>query len=200
MSSPSTSVTQLIIAHRNGDQQAFDRLVSVLYDDLRRLAHGQLRRLKSWEGLNTTALVHEAYVKLVAKEDRGWESEGHFLATSAKAMRHILVDAARRRLAAKHGGGQIPETLDDRLCGENSHAAEVLSVHEALDQLREIDQRMCQVVECRFFAGYSVEEAAKALGISQRTLHRDWLRARAWLRRWLAAADGGEPREVEEEA
>ena len=92
------SVTQLIVAHREGDPQALDALVSVLYQDLRRLAHGQLRGRKSWEELNTTALVHEAYVKLVAKEDRGWENERHFLASSATAMRHILVDAARRRL------------------------------------------------------------------------------------------------------
>lgn len=194
MPSEEFSVTQLIVAHREGSPGALDQLVSVLYQDLRRLAHGQLRRLKSWEGLNTTALVHEAYVKLVAKEDRDWENERHFLATSATAMRHILVDAARRRMAEKHGGGHHPETLDDRLCAEQAHALEVLSVHEALDQLREIDGRLCRVVECRFFAGYSAGEAAKALDVSERTLRRDWLRARAWLRRWLGpnGTDGAE--------
>ena len=194
MPTPNLSVTQLIDAHRQGDEEAFDQLVAALYQDLRRLAHRQLLRLKSWEGLNTTGLVHEAYVKLVAGKDQAWENEAHFLAAAARAMRHILVDAARRRLAARHGGGHRPKTLDERLSAGSSHEEEVIAVHEALGELREIDERLCRVVECRFFAGYSVEESAQALGISERTLHRDWQRARAWLRKLLGPAEaaGGE--------
>ena len=184
---PSPSVTQLIEAHREGDAAALDQLVGLLYRDLQRLAHFELERLKPWETLNTTALVHEAYVKLVHQKDARWNSRAHFLAASAKAMRHILVDAARRRLTKKKGEGQKPKTLDEALVAEASHASEVLAVDQALERLRSLDERMCRVVECQFFAGFSKEETAEALNISVRTVHRDWLRAKGWLRKHLGA-------------
>ncbi|MCB1033079.1 MAG: sigma-70 family RNA polymerase sigma factor, partial [Acidobacteria bacterium] len=155
------------------------------------LAHFELERLKPWETLNTTALVHEAYVKLVQQKNAAWNDRAHFLAASAKAMRHILVDAARRRLTQKQGAGKKPKTLDEALVAKASHATEVLAVDQALEHLRSLDERMCEVVECQFFAGFSKEETAEALGISVRTVHRDWLRAKGWLRKHLGPAKSG---------
>ncbi len=189
-----SSITRLLDAHRGGDASALDQAVALLYQDLRRLAHFELRRLKPWETLNTTGLVHEAFVKL-AHQQKGWKDRAHFLAASAKAMRHILVDAARRRLSLKKGAGQRPEPLEEARIAEDQltrslvaheeHAANVLAVDQALEQLRALDERMCQVVECQFFAGYSKEETAEALQVSVRTVHRDWLRAKGWLRQKL---------------
>lgn len=191
------TITQLLDAHRGGDASALDQAVALLYENLRRMAHFELQRLKPWETLNTTGLVHEAYVKL-ANQQGGWNDRAHFLAASAKAMRHILVDAARRRLSQKKGAGQRPESLEEghaaaaqvarALVPEDSHAANVLAVDQALEQLRALDERMCQVVECQFFAGFTKEETAEALGISVRTVHRDWLRAKGWLRQKLGPA------------
>lgn len=182
------SATQLIDAHRAGDEEALDRLVALLYQDLRRLAHFELERKCSRGGLDTTALVHEAYVKLIKQRNATWNDRAHFLAASARAMRHILVDAARRRLTHKHGGGKRAELLDEALVVKESHAVEVLAVDQALEQLRALDARMCQVVECQFFAGFSKEETALALKVSVRTVHRDWLRAKGWLRKRLGEA------------
>lgn len=192
---PKASVTQLIEAHRDGDEAALDQLVGLLYKDLQRLAHFELERLKPWETLNTTALVHEAYVKLAHQKNAGWNDRAHFLAASAKAMRHILVDAARRRLSKKKGEGKQPKTLDEALVAKASHASAVLAVDQALERMRSLDERMCQVVECQFFAGFSKDETAEALGISVRTVHRDWLRAKGWLRKHLGPGqpEGSDP-------
>lgn len=195
MATTTSSVTNLLRRHERGEPEAFDRLVDLLYEPLRRLAHGQrLRRgaLGSLEShLNTTALVHEAYLKLADPKRSAWRDRGHFLAAAAQAMRHLLVDAARRHLAQKRGGGLRPETLPQDLVFEDQHAAQVLAVHEALESLDDLGERLRTVVECRFFGGLTEEETAEALGVSARTVRRDWLRARGWLRRRLGEGTGG---------
>jgi RNA polymerase sigma factor (TIGR02999 family) len=178
---------QLLEAHEKGDPEALDQLVALLYTDLKRLAHFELGRLRPYETLNTTGLVHETYLKIAQRRPAGWEGRAHFLGAAAKAMRHILVDAARRRLSQKQGGGQRPEPLDERLCAEGNHAERVLAIDQALEGLRALDERMGQVVECQFFGGYTKEETAEVLGVSVRTVHRDWIRARGWLRQRLGA-------------
>jgi RNA polymerase sigma factor (TIGR02999 family) len=171
-------------AARDGGEGALDALVEALYAELRVVARGQLRRLRPGQTLDTTALVHEAYVKLVGASD--FVDRSHFLAASARAMRHILVNAARRKLADKHGGGQPAITLDGcDVADQQAHYTEVVAVGQALERLREIDERLCRLVECRFYAGMTEEETAVALDISDRTVRRDWLRARAWLKHEL---------------
>lgn len=160
---------------------SLDDLAERLYPELHRLARMQLRRLRPGQTLNTTALVHEAYVKLMGSA--GFADRGHFLAASARAMRHILVNAARDRLADKRGGGAALIPLDEvQVADERAHCNEVLAVGQALERLRELDERLCRVVECRFYAGMTEEETAVALNVSDRTVRRDWLRARAWLK------------------
>jgi RNA polymerase sigma factor (TIGR02999 family) len=179
-----SSVLAALTAAREGEPAAIDQLVEALYPDLRRIARAQLRRLRPGRTLDTTSLIHEAYVKLV----RGAEfaDRAHFLAASARAMRHILVNAARRKLAEKHGGGRDPDSLDGReLADEREQYAEILDIGRALERLRELDDRLCRLVECRFYAGMTEEETAVALGVSDRTVRRDWLRARAWLKQEL---------------
>ncbi|MEM7482918.1 MAG: ECF-type sigma factor [Acidobacteriota bacterium] len=184
-------MTDLIEAHRRGEPRAFEDFVALLYGDLHRIAHFQRRRLRPGETLNTTALVHEAFAKIAQQTNPQWDGRSHFLGVVGHAMRHILVDTARRRLSAKRGGGQRPKTLEDSLHADARHARDVLAVDQALHRLRALDERMCRVVECRFFAGLSREETAAALGISPRTVHRDWLRAKAWLHQLLSPAEPG---------
>lgn len=188
MATSETTLIRLLEAHDDGDPEALERLSTLLYRDLKRLAHFELARLRPWETLDTTGLVHEAYIKIARNRNGGWEGRAHFLGAAAKAMRHILVDAARRRLSLKQGGGQRPETLDEALCATESHAEAVIAVDQALDALRSLDERICRMVECQFFAGYSKEETAEVLGVSVRTVHRDWVRAKGWLRRKLGPA------------
>jgi RNA polymerase sigma factor (TIGR02999 family) len=182
---PTHDVTELLLAHGRGDAAAFDRLVGLVYDDLRRLARGQLRRMRPGQTLDTTALVHEAYVRLVDQRRVPWQDRGHFLAVTATAMRQILIDYARARTRHKRGGGAVPATLDEAQIGVAGDAEALLEINRALERLGEIDPRLVRVVECRYFAGYSEQETATALGVSLRTAQRDWLRARAWLREAL---------------
>lgn len=180
--------TDLLIAHGRGETAAFDRLVHLAYDDLRRVARGQLRRLRRGDTLDTTALVHEAYLRLVDQSRVQWRDRGHFLAVSATAMRQILIDYARGRARLKRGGGEAPEPFDEMRVGVADHAHELLEIDLALQRLAEEDPRLVRIVECRYFAGYSEQETAEALGVSLRTAQRDWLRARAWLRAALHPA------------
>lgn len=181
-------VTELLLAHGNGDAAAFDRLVGLVYDDLRRLARAQLRRAAPGQTLDTTALVHEAYLKLVDQTRVHWNDRGHFLAVSATAMRQILVDYARGRARQKRGGGADHTPLDEGQISASREAERMLELDLALQKLAELDPRLVRVVECRYFAGLSEEETADALGVSLRTAQRDWLRARAWLREALGRA------------
>jgi RNA polymerase sigma factor (TIGR02999 family) len=179
-------ITALLIAHRRGDANAFDRLVGLVYDDLRRLARAQLRRVPPGQTLDTTARVHEAYLRLVDQTRPNWHDRGHFLAVSATAMRQILIDYARGRTRQKRGGHVQHAPLDEARVAAADEAERMIALDLTLDKLALVEPRLVRVVECRYFAGYSEQETADALGVSLRTAQRDWLRARAWLREALA--------------
>jgi RNA polymerase sigma factor (TIGR02999 family) len=183
------TITDLLAAHRDGDAEALSRLVPIVYEDLRKIARRQLRGARPGQTLDTTALVHEAYLRLVDQTRTPWNDRAHFFAVAARAMRHILVDYARNRSAAKRGGGIPPLPLDEGREGAASavDAETLLAIDRALETLSKLDPRLPQVVECRFFAGLTEDETAEALGVSLRTVQRDWMRARAWLREELGA-------------
>lgn len=186
MSNPA-DVTSLLVAYRQGDRGAFDRLMPLVYDDLRRIARRHLRRSSPGQTLDTTSLVHEYYLKMLDQTRLQAQDRSHFLAISARAMRQVIIDHARRRAAAKRGGGQEKMTLDESRIALEEQAEWLLGLDQALTRLGEHNQRLSQVVECRFFAGLSEEETAEALGVSLRTAQRDWMRARAWLKEELSA-------------
>jgi RNA polymerase sigma factor (TIGR02999 family) len=180
-------VTALLKAAQAGDPEALDELFSQVYGQLRQLAHAQRHR---WDGnhtLNTTALAHEAYLKLVRQDHTDWQGRVHFMRVASKAMRHILVNYAEQRCAQKRGAGAATVSLDDSNPIAPQAAEEILDLHQALERLSEVAERPVQVVECRFFAGLTVRETASALGISTATVERDWVVAAAWLRRELGA-------------
>jgi RNA polymerase sigma factor (TIGR02999 family) len=166
---------------QDGEEEALERLVPLIYDDLRRLARRQLGRRRPGHTLATTGLVHETYLKLLAERRTWWSDRGHFFAVAARAMRHILIDHARKRLRRKRGGGVSHVVLDEQRIGVDAGIDRVLAVDAALTRLAGSDQRLVRIVECRFFAGLSDEETAEALGVSPRTVQRGWARARSWL-------------------
>lgn len=183
-----SEITQLLRASSAGDPRALDQLFDTVYQELKRLAHGQRAR---WEGdytLNTTALVHETYLKLVRQTNARWEDRAHFYAVAGKAMRHILVNYAARRQAQKRGGSAVVVSLDDANPVAPEAAEEILALNAALERLAKIDERQSRVVECRFFAGLPIQDTAEALGVSPATVKRDWTMASAWLRREMGAA------------
>lgn len=182
-------ITRLARKWSEGDEEAFDRLVELVYDDLRRIAHRHLARA-SGDTLNTTALVHEAYLKLAHVEGGVWDGRAQFLAFCSKAMRRILIDYARRRSATKRGGGRIQVPLRDDSAVVEAEVVRMLGIEEALQRLERHDPRMGRVVECRFFGGMSVADTAEALGVSARTVEREWTRARAYLHEVL---EGDQP-------
>ena len=185
-------ITQLLGAVRRGDPGSLDQLFDVVYEDLKRSAHLKLRGAGAT--LNTTALVHEAYVKLAASSRLDWEDRAHFFRVAARAMRQILIDRARAHLAEKRGGG-APVTDLDRLqiaaSGPDAAAETLLSLNDALSRLGEQNERLAQVVELRFFGGLSVEETAQTLDVSDRTVKRDWRLARAFLHEALSDEGAG---------
>lgn len=179
-------ITRLLAAARQGDSTAMDRLMALVYDELRAIAHRQLRRRRPGQTLDTTALVHEAYLKLVDPAGAAWQERRHFFAVAAIAIRHILVDAARRRAARKRGGEVLRITFDElapvhKDLGANADAVEILALDEALTSLAALNERLSRLVELRFFAGLTEEETAEVLGTSERTVRRDWRKARAFL-------------------
>jgi RNA polymerase sigma factor (TIGR02999 family) len=174
-------ITKALSAWQHGDGEAFKLLVTLAYDELRRIARRQLRRARPGETLDTTGLVHEAYLKLAGQEGAPWQGRAHFYAICARAMRQILVDYARRRCADKRGEGQPHVSLEECEVAVLDQAETLMLVDRALEQLAEVNERLVHVVECRFFAGLTEEETAAALGISERTVRRDWLLARSWL-------------------
>lgn len=182
-----TDITELLIAHGGGDPEALHRLVPLVYDDLRRVARLQLRRRRPGQTLDTTGLVHEAYLRLVDQTRATWRNRGHFLAVSALAMRQIAVDHARWRSRAKRGGGHAPIPLEDVDEPAAREAVRIIELDDALNKLAVENQRLARIVEYRYFAGLSEQETAAALDISVRTAQRDWCKARAWLRRELSA-------------
>ena len=192
-------VTQLLAAARQGDGSAMDRLVVLVYDELRAVARRQLRwqRQRPGQTLDTTALVHEAYLRLVDQAGAAWQDRAHFLSVAGVAMRHILVDAARRRSARKRGGEDLRVTLGDIGPGEgemeaDARAVAILDLDQALTALAALNERLSRLVELRYFAGLTEEEAAEALGTSERTIRRDWRKARAFLFQALGEQKGGQ--------
>ena len=179
---------ELLSAHASGDYARVERLFPAFYDELRRLAHRQLGPAGRHgdRTLNTTALVHEAFLKLENGARAPVADRGHFFALAARAMRQIIVDEARRHRASKRGDGLRRTRFQEDVVAIDTDAAQLLAIDEALSRLDARDARLARIVECRFFAGLSMAETAEALDISLRTAHRDWLRARAWLREELA--------------
>jgi RNA polymerase sigma factor (TIGR02999 family) len=180
-------VARLLSAHQAGDRSAFDQLVPLVYDELRRLARWQRRRRPGARSLDTTGIVHEAYLKLAAAPSLRLNDHGHLLAVTACAMRQVLIGRARARLRAKRGAGAEPLQLDEGRVGARAEAEQLLDLDRALARLRACDARLSQVFECRYFAGLSEAETALALGLSLRSVQRGWLRARTWLRAELGA-------------
>ena len=184
MADSQPDVTQLLAAWRQGEAGAFDRLLPLVYEELRVLAHRYLRRERADHTLNTTALVHEAYLTLVGKQTP-WENRNHFFAVAAHAMRHILIDYARRRNREKRGGGVQNIPLDKAIVFSEDRMEDLLALDQALQQLEQKEQRLGRIVECRYFAGLTIAETAEALEISPATVKRDWLVAKAWLKKAL---------------
>jgi RNA polymerase sigma factor (TIGR02999 family) len=166
--------------------EAVTAVFPIVYDELRRLAHRALAGERPDRTLSTTGLVHEAYLKLSGLDRFRWKNRSHFLATSAQAMRRVLVTHARQRSSLKRGGGRAMIPLSDGLMAAREAPDELISLDEALQKLESMNARQCRIVECRFFAGLSVADTAEALGVSDATVKRDWTLARAWLNSWLA--------------
>lgn len=175
-------ITRLLQRHREGDREAFDRVMPLVYQQLRIIARRQLAR-GGPRGLmlDTTSLVQEAYLQLVEENGVDWQNRGHFFAICARAMRRIMVDDARRRLAAKRGGGAVEVTLKPDMVVDANEPERLLAIDDALSKLAAFNPRLAQLVECRYFAGMTEEETAEAMQSSLRTVQRDWMRARAWL-------------------
>ena len=174
------SITDLLVQLRDGNPEAMDQLLPLVYAELRLMAHRQLNSERPGHTLGTTGLVHETYFKLVDQAQVEWKDRAHFLAVAARAMRRILVDYARRYRAVRRGGGlqRVPLT-EDATAAERGEVLEALD--EALERLAQLNHRLSQVVECRFFGGLTEEETAAALGVTARTVERDWAKARGWL-------------------
>lgn len=196
MEPASTDVTVLLIELTKGDKSAASRLIPLVYDELRRLASNYMRREREDHTLQATALVHEAYVKLVQQRSVDWQSRAHFFGIAAQVMRRILIDHARGRLREKRGSGEQAVVLDDAFVFSPEKSHELLKLDESLDRLSRIDPRQGKIVELRFFAGLTVEEAAEVLGISPKTVKRDWSMAKAWLYGDLKASHGNVKGEV----
>jgi RNA polymerase sigma factor (TIGR02999 family) len=181
-------VTQALERLAGGDAEALDRLFPIVYERLRKIAHRELRRERPDHTLNATALVHEAYLKLAQLDRISWEGRAHFYGASASAMRRILISYARTRTRQKRGGGATHVALDDVVVAAREQPAELMALEDALARLAERNERQARVVECRYFAGMSVEETATVLDISPATVKRDWTLARAWLNKELREA------------
>lgn len=179
-------VTGLLVSWRQGDAAALDRLVALVYDELRRVARRHLRREQPGHALQATALVHEVYMRLVDVDRLTLKNRTHFFAVAAKLMRQILVDHARRQHADKRGGGVTIVSLEGVLPATQAPSVDVLALDQALEALSVIDARQAGVVELRFFAGLDIDEAAEALGVSTATVEREWALAKAWLHRRLS--------------
>lgn len=189
--SPDTSrtqpLTELLLALREGQAGVVDRLYPLVYEELRRIAHRAIRGERTGHTLGTTGLVHEAYLGLVDQTRLEYRDRAHFYGIAARAMRHILVDYARRHGAAKRGGNQRAIPLDEAILAVEDRADALLALDEALGELETLDPRLGQVVQCRFFGGLTEEETGEVLGVTARTVRRDWLKAKGWLYQHLSA-------------
>src|SRR5437867_2683388 len=181
-------ITERLLALRAGDKDALNQLLPVVYERLRAMAHARLAGQRRGASIDTTDLVHEAYLKLVDQSRAEWRDRTHFFAVAATAMRQIVVDRARRRRALKRGLGAHPTFLDDERVGSDARIEEIVALDEALGHLGTLSERIVKMVELRFFAGLSIEETAEVLGLDARTVNRDWRAARALLYRALTSA------------
>jgi len=181
MASDSDNVTRLLLEWGDGNQQALEALVPLIYKELRNLAHNFLYRERPGHTLQTTALVHEAYLKLIDQNDARWQNRAHFFAIAAQAMRRILIDSARKHAAAKRGGPQEELSLDEVADIALEPDSNLLKLDEALNQLAKIDPRQSRIVELRYFGGLTIEETAEVISVSPATVKREWMMARAWL-------------------
>ena len=180
-------VTTLLARWRNGEREAFDALMPLVYEELQRRARFYLRGEREGHTLSTRALVHEAYVALIDITRVNWQDRGHFYAMAARAMRRILVSHARRHTAQKRGGRDEPVVLDDLAVIADARSSQMLELHQALDKLSTVDERLAQLVELRYFTGLTFEETAEVLNLGLTTVKLDWRKARAWLHRELRA-------------
>jgi RNA polymerase sigma-70 factor, ECF subfamily len=192
MTSAQGSVTQLLIDWRNGDETALNRLIPIVHEELRRLAHYYMRRERPGHILQTSALINEAYIRLVDHKGMRWQNRAHFYAVASQAMRRVLVDNARSRNYTKRGGGVNFVPIDEAADLVQKTAADLLALDDALTALTAFDSRKSQIVEMRYFGGMSVEETSEALGISPVTVMRDWATAKAWLLREISSQDSTE--------
>jgi RNA polymerase sigma factor (TIGR02999 family) len=183
---PPSQVTNLLRRWRDGNREALDALLPLVYGELRRLAHRHLKNERPDHTLQSTALVHEAYFRLVGQDFPEWEGRTHFFAIAAQLMRQILVDYARRHRASKRGSGVCMLTLDDVAALPQRKDVDVVALNDALNTLAELDPRQSRIVELRFFAGLSLEETSEVMGIGTATVQRDWTAARAWLHREIS--------------
>lgn len=178
-------ITQYLIDWSNGDKSASDHLIPLVHAELKRLARNYMRRENPGHTLQTSALINEAYIRLVDQEKVSWANRAHFFAVSAQVMRHVLIDHARRQLYAKRGAGARRISLDAALPLNDNRASELIALDDALKDLANLDPRKSQIIELRFFGGLSIEETAEALKISPITVTREWRSAKAWLRRQM---------------
>jgi len=191
--SPSQDVTELLLAWSQGDENAFQLLVPLIYDELHRLARRYMQKERPGHTLQTTALVNEAYMQLVKQRESNWQGRSHFFAASATAMRHILVDLARSRGRQRRGGDVVRFSLDEALVFSPERASEVVALDDALTALAQLDERKSRIIEMRYFAGLTIEETAEVLKLSHATVEREWQRAKAWLTLELQKGGGGTP-------
>jgi len=182
---PSIRINQLLADWRRGDQQARDELIPVVYDELRRLARLRLRNERPDHTLQSAALVNEAYLRLARQDAPQWQNRAHFFGVAAQLMRHILVDHARNRLAAKRGAGVPRLALEPELVPARESEVDLVALDDALSKLAALDAQQARLIELRFFAGLSIEDTSVVLGVSPATVKREWVTARAWLRREL---------------
>jgi RNA polymerase sigma-70 factor (ECF subfamily) len=177
------NLTALLVEWGEGDKAALNRLMPLVYDELRRIAHRYVQREREGHTLQTSALVNEAYLRLAGQQEVDWQGRAHFFGVTAQVMRHILIDHARRRRYAKHGGEVRRIAIEDAAEMSMPRASELIALDEALDELSKLDHRKSRVVELRYFGGLSLEETAEVLKISLMTVRRDWRAAKAWLYR-----------------
>ncbi len=182
----SSKITQLLQAHADGDEDVYESLIPLVYEKLKRIAHKRMLGEQGGHTLNTTDVVHEAYLKLIKFDRINWQNRSHFYAIASQVMRNILVDYAKKKKAEKRGGDLNRVTLRDADASANVDLDQLLSIHQALERLSEFDERRAKVVECRFFGGLNMKEIGETLGISTRTVHRDLDIASAWLNRELS--------------
>jgi RNA polymerase sigma factor (TIGR02999 family) len=190
LSSPSATITQLLVQWSRGEQQALDALTPLVYQELRRLARRHLRRERPDHTLESTALVHEAYLRLIDQNNIQWQNRNHFFALASELIRRILVDYARNRMAAKRGGQNIKLSLDEAIAAPEKKDLDLVALDDALQALAARDPRQSRIVELRYFGGLTLETTADVLGISLATVKRDWLLAKAFLKRELTRSAG----------